>query len=819
MTEEIFVYLKGRFSDMGKQLVIVESPAKAKSINSYLGRDFVVKASMGHVRDLPEKNIGVEIENGFEPQYEVMKGKGNVVKELRELARQADRIILSTDPDREGEAIAFHLEELLKGSRKRIERVTFHEINKRAVLAAMEKPRQIDRQLVDSQQARRILDRLVGYKLSPFLGRKIRHGLSAGRVQSVALLLVVQRAEEIENFKTEEYWEIKAQVRTGAKEPIFICELATVDGKKAKVPNGELAAVMVAEAKEQTFVVEGVARAEKKRYPAPPFTTSTLQQEAARKLRFDVAKTMRVAQQLYEGVSVEGKQAGLITYMRTDSTRVAPEMQQAAMRLIAEKFGNAYRPARPNFYRSKGDAQDAHEAIRPTHLEYAPERVKGALSAEQFKLYKLIYERFLASQMAAAVYDTVSVSIRSGRFGWKANGRTLKFDGFLKLYEEGRDPVKAGEKEDGADVMLPPVETGQRLQCVKIDPSQHFTKPPAFFTEASLVKELEKRGIGRPSTYASIISVLKARDYVVVENKFFHPTDLGRSVCGLLVQHFPGLINVEFTASMEKELDDVAEGGRNWRELLRQFYGPFELALTDAMKTAEKVTLGEQTEMVCPACGQFLWRRTTQYGPVYACGGYPSCKFIVPVGEQTKKTCLSCEKQLYLCEVTPRGKRKAVKQYHCYSCRAKFAYGKRGVPEPLAVETEHKCEKCGSAMLKRKGRYGEFLACSGYPKCKHLIGLDKDGNRKTASESTAGDGTKKVQVTNQCCAKCGSVMVLREKLGGGEKFLGCSRFPKCRSTAQWQEGMQVIDELPYAEVQKRYKQVKKRKSTATGKRT
>jgi DNA topoisomerase-1 len=365
-------------------------------------------------------------------------------------------------------------------------------------------------------------------------------------------------------------------------------------------------------------------------------------------------------------------------------------------------------------------------------------------------------------------------------------------------------------------VMLPPMEAGQRLQCVKIEPNQHFTKPPAYFTEASLVKELEKRGIGRPSTYASIISVLKARDYVVVENKFFHPTELGRSVCRLLVTHFPELINVEFTAAMEQQLDDVADGERDWRELLRQFYEPFEQTLAKAMKTAEKVALGEQTEIVCPACGKFLWRRSTKYGPVYACGGYPSCKFIVPIGEETEKMCLSCGKPLYLCEVTPKGKRKVVKQYHCYQCRAKFGYGKRGMPEPLAVETEHTCEQCGSPMLKRKGRYGEFLACSGYPKCKHVLGLDKDGNVKS---SASGEGGKKVQVTNLCCSKCGSVMVVRTKSDGGEKFLGCSRFPKCRSTAQWKEGIQVIDELPYAEVQKRYKQVKMRTSTGVGKRT
>jgi DNA topoisomerase I len=796
---------------MGKQLVIVESPAKAKSINAYLGRDYIVKASMGHIRDLPEKSLGVEIENRFEPQYEVLKGKASLVKELRDLAKSADSIILSTDPDREGEAIAFHLEALLKGTRKQIQRVTFHEINKKAVLAAMQKPRSIDRQLVDSQQARRILDRLVGYKLSPFLGRKIKHGLSAGRVQSVALLLIVQRAEEIENFKPEEYWEVKALVQTDAKAPAFSAMLATVDGKKAKILNGDIAAALVAEAKEQPFFVENVERAEKKRYPAPPFTTSTMQQEAARKLRFDVAKTMRVAQQLYEGMSINGQQTGLITYMRTDSTRVAPEMQQAALKLIEDKFGRSYRPARPNFYRSKGDAQDAHEAVRPTHLEYTPEKVKSQLSPEQFRLYKLIYERFLASQMAAAVYDTVSVSIRSGRIGWKANGRTLRFDGFLKLYEEGRDPAKAGEKENDEDVMLPPVEPGQRLLCKKIDPSQHFTKPPAFFTEASLVKELEKRGIGRPSTYASIISVLKARDYVFVENKSFHPTEVGRAVCHMLVAHFPNLINVEFTAQMEQQLDDVAEGGREWRELLETFYGPFAQTLQEAMGAADRVVLGEQTELTCPACGQPLWRRTTKYGPVYACGGYPSCKFIVPVGEPTETPCLSCGKPLYLCEIVPKGKRKAVKQYSCYSCRSKFGYGKKGQPEPLAVETEHRCEKCGKPMLKRKGRYGEFLACSGYPSCKHLVGLDKEGNAKPPSE-----GAKTVQVTNQCCAKCGSVMVLRAK--GEDKFLGCSGFPKCRGTGKWEDGMQIIDELPFAEVKKRYKQVKKKKSS-TAKRT
>lgn len=788
---------------MSKQLIIVESPAKAKTINTYLGRDYIVKASMGHIRDLPEKSLGVAIENRFEPQYEVMKGKAALIKELRSLAKQVDSILLSTDPDREGEAIAYHLETLLKSANSRISRVAFHEINKRAILQAMEKPRPVDQQLVDSQQARRVLDRLVGYKLSPFLGKKIKHGLSAGRVQSVALLLVVQRAEEIENFKAEEYWEIKAGLRTDAQAPLFPSQLVTIEGKKAKVGNGDLAAAIVAEAKQQNFVIRDIKRAEKKRYAAPPFTTSTLQQEAARKLRFDVAKTMRVAQQLYEGISVNGKPVGLITYMRTDSTRVAPDIQQAALRMIEEQFGRMYRPARPNFYRSKGGAQDAHEAIRPTHLDMSPMRVKSSLSADQFKLYKLIYERFLASQMSPAVYDTMTVSIEAGRFGFQSNGRALKFDGFLKLYEEGRDAKKAGDEEkDDGDTLLPPMEVGQRLFCEKIDPSQHFTKPPAWYSEASLVKELEKRGIGRPSTYASIISVLKMRGYVVVESNQFHPTDIGRAVCQTLVQHFPDLINVEFTADMEKQLDQVAEGDRNWRELMQAFYDPFARTLEQAMQNAERVVVGAETEMKCPACGQNLWQRDTKYGPVYACGGYPKCKFIVPVGEPTDTACPSCEKSLHVCEVTPKGKRKAVKQYHCYHCRGKFAYGKKGVPEPLVTETEHSCEKCGKPMLKRKGPYGFFLACSGYPSCKHLMKLDKEGNPVAAEP-------KVVQVTNQCCPKCGSVMILRAK--GEEKFLGCSRFPRCRTTGKWSPDAHVIDEMPFAEVKKKYKQVKKKK--------
>ncbi|HEU4962462.1 MAG TPA: type I DNA topoisomerase [Bacilli bacterium] len=788
---------------MSKQLVIVESPAKAKTINTYLGRDYIVKASMGHVRDLPEKSLGVAVDNRFEPEYQVMKGKAALVKELRTLAKQADSILLSTDPDREGEAIAFHLESLLKSANPRIRRVTFHEINKKAILQAIQAPRPVDQQLVDSQQARRVLDRLVGYKLSPFLGRKIKHGLSAGRVQSVALLLVVQRAEEIENFKLEEYWEIKAHLQTDAKAPLFPSQLVTIDGKKAKIGHGEMAAAVVAEAKEQTFRVRDIKRAEKKRSAAPPFTTSTLQQEAARKLRYDVAKTMRVAQQLYEGVTINGQPVGLITYMRTDSTRVAPDIQQAALRMIEEQFGKSYRPSRPNFYRSKGGAQDAHEAIRPTYLELAPARIKSQLSADQFKLYKLIYERFMASQMSPAVYDTMTVAIEAGRLGFQSTGRALKFDGFLKVYEEGRDAKKAGEVErDEGDALLPPMEVGQRLLCGKIDPSQHFTKPPAWFSEASLVKELEKRGIGRPSTYASIISVLKARGYVVVESHQFHPTDVGRAVCHTLVEHFPDLINVEFTAEMEKQLDQVADGDRDWRELMRSFYEPFAVTLEQAMKNADRVQVGEETDRPCPACGQKLWRRDTKYGPVYACGGYPKCKFIVPVGEPTNTACPSCQTSLHLCEVTPKGKRKAVKQYHCYQCRGKFGYGRGGKPESLVTETEHRCEKCEQPMLKRKGPYGYFLACSGYPKCKHIMKIDKEGNPVSAEP-------KNVQVTNQCCPKCGSVMILREK--GEEKFLGCSRFPRCRSIGKWSPDVQVIDELPFAEVKKRYKQVKKRK--------
>ena len=556
---------------MPKSLVVVESPTKVRTISKFLGQGFTVRASMGHVRDLPENELSVDVQNGFTPKYVTIERKRKVVKQIRDAASQVDSILIATDPDREGEAIGWHLVHELRNAKKPVSRITFNEITESAVRNAIKHPGKIDQHLVDAQQARRILDRLVGYQISPILGRTIRWGLSAGRVQSVAVRLICEREEEIKAFVPEEYWSITAKLKGEKTEP-FEAKLFRIDQKKAKVENEEQAKTVVEEAGREKFIVDKIERKERKRSPVPPFITSNLQQEAARKLRFTAKKTMAVAQQLYEGLQIgdEGM-LGLITYMRTDSTRVAKEAIDSVRQLIGDRYGSAYLPGKPVYYRSKKGAQDAHEAIRPASVERTPESIKQFLKRDQYALYDLIWKRFVASQMKPAIFDVTTVDIKAGKYTFRANGSIIKFRGFMSVYLEGKDDSLEEDKES----ILPELIENQILQLLGLTPEQHFTQPPPRYSESTLVKALEEKGIGRPSTYADILSKIQDRDYVVKERGRFMPTEMGTLVNALLVKSFPEVIDVEFTAKMETELDDVEDGKRRWVEVLEEFYGPF----------------------------------------------------------------------------------------------------------------------------------------------------------------------------------------------------------------------------------------------------
>ena len=645
---------------MTDKLIIVESPAKANTIKKFLGGNTKVVASMGHIRDLPKSKLGINIENNFEPEYINIRGKGDLIKELKKDAKNAKKVYLATDPDREGEAIAWHLSNILNVDEKKVTRVTFNEITKTAVQKAIKEPRNIDINLVDAQQARRVLDRIVGYKISPVLWKKVRRGLSAGRVQSVAVKLIVDREEEIEKFIPEEYWNIYAELIDKKTNKKFEAKFYGKSGKKQEIHSQEEVNEILATIKKATYIIEEVKKSEKKRTPAPPFTTSTMQQEASRKIGFSIKKTMSVAQGLYEGVKIQDKgTVGLITYMRTDSTRISEEARATAKKYITETYGENYYENR--YYKTNKEAQDAHEGIRPTYAELEPEKIKDSLTKDQYKLYKLIYNRFMASQMASAVYDTMSVTINANDYTFKANGQNLKFKGFMTLYVEGTDGKE--EKEEG---MLPELIQNEIVKLEKIEPKQSFTEPPARYTEASLVKTLEEKGIGRPSTYSPTITTILERRYIEKEQKQLVPTELGKIVNKLLCENFADVINVEFTAKVETEFDNIAEGKENWKKMIEEFYGPFEENVERVEKELEHVELvDEVSDIPCDKCGRMMVYKYGRFGKFLACPGYPECKNTKPIVETIEEHCPKCggtiqvrkaknKRKYYICENNPQ---------------------------------------------------------------------------------------------------------------------------------------------------------------------
>ena len=643
---------------MADKLIIVESPAKANTIKKFLGGKTKVVASMGHIRDLPKSKLGVNIENNFEPEYINIRGKGDLIKSLKKDAKAAKKVYLATDPDREGEAIAWHLAHILDIPEDSKSRVTFNEITKTAVQKAIKEPRQIDINLVNAQQARRVLDRIVGYKISPVLWKKVRKGLSAGRVQSVAVKLIVDREKEIEDFIPEEYWNIIAKLLDEKSKKEFEAKLVGKNNKKLEIHSKEEVDEILDNIKKAKFIVTDVKKGERKRNPAPPFTTSTMQQEASRKLNFSLKKTMAVAQTLYEGVKIPEKgTVGLITYMRTDSTRISEEARKVAKEVVEATYGSEYYENR--YYKTKADAQDAHEAIRPTYIDIKPEQIKDSLTNDQYKLYRLIYNRFLASQMKSAIFDTLAVTIDANEYNFKANGQSIKFKGFMTLYVEGTD-----EKEDEIG-QIPLLEVNQEVKKEKIESKQSFTEPPPRYTEASLVKALEEKDIGRPSTYSPTITTIIARHYVEKEAKQLVPTELGKVVNKLLTENFPDIINVEFTAEIENEFDEIADGKENWKQMISEFYGPFEKELEKVEKELEHVELEEEvSDVPCEKCGRMMVVKYGRYGKFLACPGYPECKNVKPYIETIEEPCPNCggkvqirktknRRTFYICENNP----------------------------------------------------------------------------------------------------------------------------------------------------------------------
>ena len=644
---------------MTDKLIIVESPAKANTIKKFLGGNTKVMASMGHIRDLPKSKLGIDVQNNFEPEYINIRGKGDLIKDLKKNAKNSKKVYLATDPDREGEAIAWHLSNILNPENKNITRVTFNEITKNAVQKAIKEPRDIDINLVDAQQARRVLDRIVGYKISPVLWKKVRRGLSAGRVQSVAVELIVDREEEIEKFIPQEYWNIYVKLLDEKSKKIFEAKFYGKDGKKQEIHNKEEADEILDAIKNAKYIVEDVKKGEKKRTPAPPFTTSTMQQEASRKIGFTLKKTMSIAQGLYEGVKIPEKGTiGLITYMRTDSTRISEEARASAKTHIIETYGENYYENR--YYKTNKDAQDAHEGIRPTYAELEPDKIKDSLTKDQYKLYKLIYNRFMASQMSSAIYDTMAVTIEANKYTFKANGQNLKFKGFMTLYVEGTDEK---EEEEG---MIPDLTVNQEVKKEKIEAKQSFTEPPPRYTEASLVKTLEEKGIGRPSTYSPTITTILERRYIEKEQKQLIPTELGKVVNKLLKENFANIMDVEFTANIESQFDNIAEGKENWKEMIKEFYGPFEENVERVEKQLEHVQMVEEvSDIQCDKCGRMMVYKYGKYGKFLACPGYPECKNTKPIIETIDVPCPKCggtiqvrksksKRKYYICENNPK---------------------------------------------------------------------------------------------------------------------------------------------------------------------
>jgi DNA topoisomerase-1 len=776
-----------------KGLVIVESPAKAKTIQKYLGKGFTVEASLGHVKDLPKSTLGVDTDNDFEPEYVVIPGKEKVLAKLKKLALGMDQIFLAPDPDREGEAIAAHLAFELDGngaskkSKKkkkedadsvpRIQRVTFNEITKRAVQAAFEHPRAIDQNLVDAQQARRVLDRLVGYQVSPLLWDKVRRGLSAGRVQTVALRLIVEREREIKAFEKKEYWTIDAHLAAN-KPPAFDARFVGKGEEKIEVTNGEDAEKIRAALESADWVVRSVDKKERRRNPAAPFTTSKLQQDSSRKLRFSVKRTMMIAQRLYEGVELgEEGLVGLITYMRTDSTRVSPEAIQEVREYVGKEYGAAYLPEAPNTFKEKKDSQGAHEAIRPTSAMRHPDQVKQYLKEDEFKVYKLIWQRFVASQIMPAVFDqtTVDIDAKSGAetFWFRVTGSVLKFDGFLRVYEESKD----GKDEEDEELKhkLPALEAGQKLKLQELKPEQHFTEPPPRYNEASLVKELEERGIGRPSTYAAILTTIQERQYAQKIGGKFTPTEIGLVVTDLLVENFPDIFDIQYTARLEEELDEIEEGKEKWTDALGDFYKKFTKDLKYAEKHMENIKRMEKpTDEKCERCGSPLVIKWGKHGSFYACSTYDkddpnTCTFTkenpinlpdldsADVQETTQEEyCENCGRVMVL-KRGRFGQFMACTGYPDCKTTRRLDQGKK-VPD---IPLDEPCPKCGRNMMIRHGRFGEFTACSGYPECKYV----------------------KQNYIGVKCPDCKDGDLVEKRARKGNTFYGCGNYPKCKFTS------------------------------------
>ena len=754
---------------MAKSLVIVESPAKAKTIGKYLGKQFVVKASLGHVKDLPKKDLAVDVDKGFEPRYEVIEGKRKLISELRQAAKGMESVYLAADPDREGEAICFHLQEELDGSKKgpKFYRVMFNEITANAIRKAFEKPGSVNLHLVDAQQARRILDRLVGYKISPLLWDKVRRGLSAGRVQTVALRLIVDREREIRAFEKREYWTIDVQLNA-KKPPVLTARFTKKDDQAIEVPDETTAKSLVDQVDGAQYLVHSVATREKKRNPVPPFITSTLQQESSRKLRFSVKRTMMLAQRLYEGVELgqEGS-VGLITYMRTDSTRVANDALDDVRGLITDRFGPQFCPETPNVYKSKKDAQDAHEAIRPTAARRAPEEIAQFLQEDELKLYRLIWMRFVASQMLPAIFDQTTIDVSAkGKDGatylFRATGSVPKFKGFLEVYEEGKD--QKDEEDEELKHRLPAVAEGEELKFKGILPEQHFTEPPPRFNEATLVKELEADGVGRPSTYASILSTIQEREYVKKEGGKFVPTELGMVVTDLLLESFEDLFDVKYTARMEEELDEIEDGKMDWRDAMADFYGRFQKDLAHAERHMTDIKrMEEPTGENCEKCGKPMVIKWGKFGKFIACSGYPECsntRELPPdpastegVTEQdAEEYCENCGRPMVL-------KKGRFGQFYACSgypdCKTTKRIG--GEQKKSDVPLDEKCPQCGSNLVLKHGRFGEFTACSNYPKCKYV----------------------KQKTIGVPCPNCSEGEVVERRSKRGKTFYGCSRYPDC----------------------------------------
>jgi DNA topoisomerase-1 len=769
----------------GRALVIVESPKKASSIHKFLGSDYVVKASMGHVRDLPKRKLGLDVEHGYKPSYEIVPTKKETIGELKRAAARVDMVYLATDPDREGEAIAWHLQQALDLGEERVRRVTFHEITERAVKEAFGRSGPINLDMVNAQQARRFLDRFVGYQLSPLLWSKVARNLSAGRVQSVAVRLIADREREIRAFVSEEYWKIAALLSPGestAHTDRFRASLAEYAGAKFEAKTEAQAHAVRDALQSAAYVVASVEEAEKLDKADAPFKTSTLQQQAVIRLRFSGKKTMKVAQELYEGIDVDGTgPVGLITYMRTDSLRVSDEAISKVRERIKAEYGDRYLPPKPIRYAAGKMAQEAHEAIRPTDLNLTPDRLKGSLSHDQHRLYQIIYARFVASQMAPAAYMVTDVVIHAGAGVFKAQGKVLKFDGHRRVWHS------TGKQEDE---LLPALSAGQSLKLHELETTQHFTQPPPRYSEAALVKALEKEAIGRPSTYAPIIQTIQDRGYVEQKERRFHATDLGMAVTDLLVKHFPKILDLKFTAHMEGELDDIATAKEDMTKVLDEFYYPFQDALREAESRMERIQIA--TSETCHICGAPMVLKFGRTGQFLGCSKYPECKATRPLGGQpraeaveSQHVCPKCGKQLLI-----RENKRGEKFLSCSGfpeCKESFNIDADGKPVRSVVETEYTCEKCGKPMVLRQGPRGSFLGCTGYPKCRNAQPVDDQGRPVE---------TIKVDVK---CSKCGGPMAVRRGRRGA--FLGCLKYPKCRGTAPVPDELkdQIPDQAPAAQ--------------------